>query len=259
MLDQGAARWHRQALPIVVACSMAGILASPPPAQARKAALDDSNKELLGAASGLVRQGAEAATRDGALTIDKWLSSAQALNDYQFNYSMTVYKKSPVTEQGKLAYKKVHLLRIEETGGPKAGSVAVLEKDGKVHGHLGGAMKFFNATLSPDSNMLKSANGWPMVKSDYISLAEAVEGYIKQDQCTAKVTENPVTVGAHPSPVLDWFLYHPDGTLFKRALFDTQTGQPVEWWDYVNGKLFAHSVWTNFKTNVGLSDKLFTL
>ncbi|HEY9773905.1 MAG TPA: hypothetical protein V6C81_08865 [Planktothrix sp.] len=247
--------------PVVLMCAVSFMLAVAPASEARKSqGGDDVNKELLGSVSGLSKQSSDAATKDGAFIIDKWLSTAKAFEDYTFSYSQTVYKKKgQVTESGKLYFKRPRLLRIEETGGPKAGSVAVLETDGRVHGHAGGALKFFTATLSPDSNMLKSENGWPMVKTDFISLAEAVEGYIKQDKCTAKVTENPVSVGSYPSPLYDWFLYHADGTIFKRALFDPQTGQPVEWWDYVNGKLFAHSKWTNFKPNQTLSTSVFNL
>jgi outer membrane lipoprotein-sorting protein len=217
------------------------------------------SSELSGTASGLSHAAQASETKDGAGTVDKWLSSAQALQDYSFNFSMTVFKKSgQVTEAGLLFFKEPRLLRIEIKKGPKAGSVAVLQSDGKVRGHMGGALKLFSATLSPDSSMLKSENGWPMVKSDYVSLAEAVESYIRQDKCVAKVSDSPATVDGH-ADVYDWTLNHADGTLFKRALFNAQTGQPVEWWDYVDGKLFAHSVWTDFKYNQALTDKQFTL
>jgi hypothetical protein len=50
----------------------------------------------------------------------------------------------------------------------------------------------------------------------------------------------------------------PNGEKYKRALVDPTTNIPVEWWDYQNGKLYAHSLWTNFKGNQGLSEKIFS-
>jgi hypothetical protein len=230
--------------------------------EAKKVAQGGTDKKaLLGNVAGVSRVVPQQDLVDGAGTIHQWLKSAQSYDDYSFEYAMKVFKPSgsTVTEVGKLYFKRLRLLRIEETGGPKAGSVAVLQADGKVHGHMGGGLKFFVATLSPDSSMLKSANGWPMCNSDFTSLAQAVEGYLKEG-CPAKVTATPVTVGDHANKLYDWQMYRPDGTtLYKRALFDPTTGCPIEWWDYVNGKLYAHSTWTNFKPNQGLSDKVFTV
>ncbi len=126
--------------------------------------------------------------------------------------------------------------------------MAILGKNGKVRAHGGGGLRFFNVDLSPDSGYLLSANGWPMVKSDFISLAEAVKGYIA-DGDSAKESEPRAVAGKSEKLVLfELFKGGPNGTLFKRAYFDPNTNLPVEWWDYVDGKLWAHSLWTNFKT-----------
>jgi outer membrane lipoprotein-sorting protein len=217
-------------------------------------------KELLGNAAGLSRETFANAMKDGKPLIDNWLKASEAYNSYQFNYQMTVYKSDgTTTDTGNLFFKKKRLLRIEQTGGPKKGSVAVLTADGKVRAHTGGALKFFTATLSPDSNMLLSANGWPMVKSDFVSLAEAVEGYIKSGDYP-RMTETPGQVGNRPEKVNVFELYKggPSGALFKRALFDPETNLPVEWWDYKDGSLWAHSTWNNFKAAT-LSDNVFTI
>ncbi len=217
-------------------------------------------KELLGNAAGLSRETFSNAMKDGKPLIDSWLKASEAFNSYQFNYQMTVFKTDgTVTDTGNLYFKKKRLLRIEQTGGPKKGSVAVLMADGKVKAHMGGALKFFTATLSPDSNMLLSANGWPMVKSDFVSLAEAVEGYIKGGDYP-RMTETQVQIGSRPEKVNVFELYKggPSGTLFKRALFDPETNLPVEWWDYRDGTLWAHSTWNNFKA-APLSDNVFTI
>jgi len=241
-----------------VVCAMA----LPRGAEARKVADKDGGpkKELLGNVAGVSREPSQVAFKDGAAFIDQWLKAAQSFEDYSFNYKQTVYKSngSTITESGKLDFKRPHLLRIQELTGPKAGSVAVLQADGQVRGHMGGGLKFFVATLSPDSGMLKSINGWPMVKTDFISLAQAVQGYIKEGN-PSKVSETPITVADHPNKVYDWYESRADGSPYKHALFDPTTMQPIEWWDYVQGKLFAHSTWTNFQPNQGLTDKTFTI
>jgi outer membrane lipoprotein-sorting protein len=219
------------------------------------------NKELIGNAAGLSRESFASAMKDGKPLIDNWLKASEAYNSYQFNYQMTCFKKSgQVTDTGNLYFKKKRLLRIEQTGGPKKGSVAVLQADGKVRAHAGGALKFFAASLSPDSDMLLSANDWPMVKSDFVSLAEAVEGYIKNDGDYPRMSETPVQVPGRAEKVNVFELYKggATGTLFKRALFDPETNLPVEWWDYRDGTLWAHSTWSNFKAT-NLSDNVFTL
>lgn len=219
-----------------------------------------SKKELLGNAAGFSHETFANTMKDGKPLIDNWLKASDALNSYQFNYQMTCYKSSgTVTDTGNLFFKKKRLLRIEQTGGPKKGSVAVLQADGKVKAHTGGALKFFTATLSPDSNMLLSANDWPMVKSDFVSLAEAVEGYIKGGDYP-KMTETPVQVPGRAEKVNVFELYKggPTGSLFKRALFDPDTNLPVEWWDYRDGTLWAHSTWSNFKA-ANLTDQVFTI
>ena len=47
--------------------------------------------------------------------------------------------------------------------------------------------------------------------------------------------------------------------LLKRAYINPRTLLPVEWFDYKDGKLFAHTTWKDFQTNVKLSDTSFTL
>lgn len=217
-----------------------------------------TKRELLGNAAGFTKEAYS--MKDGKALIDNWYKASDSYNSYQFNYVMTCYKPNgTVTDTGNLFFKKKRLMRIEQTGGPKKGSVAVLQADGKVKAHPGGALRFFSATLSPESDMLLSANGWPMVKSDFLSLAEAVQGYIKGGDCP-KMTETPVQVPGHAEKLNVFELYKggPNGPIFKRALFDADTNLPIEWWDYKDGALFAHSTWSNFKAN-NLSDNVFTL
>jgi len=224
-------------------------------------ASDARNKvgQMIGSASGLSHP-TPGERADGNVFVDKWAAASRQFQDYTYDFQMTVQKSASekVNEKGILWFKQPHMIRIEVTGGPKAGSVAVFLKDGNVKAHMGGAMKFLTVSLAPDSSFLRSANGWPMSKSDFLSLADAVKGYIK-DGCSGKVSASPVTVDGYPTKVYDWSLYKANGVIYKRALFDANTMQPVEWWDYVDGKEYAHSLWTNFRSNIGLSDKTFTI
>jgi outer membrane lipoprotein-sorting protein len=75
------------------------------------------------------------------------------------------------------------------------------------------------------------------------------------------VTESPVTVNGQPKPVyiLEMYTSASKDELMKRAYVDPQTLLPVEWFDYKDGKLFAHTTWKNVESNVELADALFEI
>jgi outer membrane lipoprotein-sorting protein len=216
-----------------------------------------NNKELLGNISGIGINKTENETKDGAAFVESTLNAANALDDYSFHYKMTCFKSSkPVTEEGDFYFRKPKLMRLVQTAGPKQGSIAVLGKDGKVKAHMGGALKLFVVTLDPDSDLLKSANGWPMVRSDFASLAQAIKDYLK-DGMTSKV--NTQSVLSDDKKVFVVEVYKTNGELYKRYNVDSQSLIPVEWWDFQGGKLYAHSNWSDIKTNQNLPDSLFTI
>jgi outer membrane lipoprotein-sorting protein len=216
-----------------------------------------SDKTLISNASPVVR-GNSTNMADGVQFMDKCLQASESYNDYSFDYTQIVNKSSgTVTEKGTLWLKKPNLLKVVVRSGPHAGSVAVLQANGKVKAHGGGAIKFFSVELSPDSGYLKSANGWPMVKSDFSSIWKAMQGYAKEG-CPCKVTSSPVKEPTQSQDV-DVLEMTKDGQMYKRALVDPATHLPVEWWDYQNGKVYAHSVWNDFKGNQGLADDIFTI
>ncbi|HEY9758065.1 MAG TPA: hypothetical protein V6C97_23060 [Oculatellaceae cyanobacterium] len=196
-------------------------------------------------------------TTDGVAFIDKCLKAAEDYKDYTFDYKQTVYKDKTVVETGTVMVKKPQL-KVLVKSGSKAGSVALLLPNGQVRAHGGGAFKFITVTLSADNDMLRSANGWPMVQSDFGGIWKAMQGYARQDKCPVKVTEEPVSEPTQKEKVLVLEMTKPSGEMYKRALIDPKTDLPVEWWDYQQGKVYAHSVWTDFKGNQGLSDKVFS-
>ena len=195
---------------------------------------------------------------DGKAFVQDMLEAADRYNDYSFNYTMKVFKKNkPLVEQGVFTYKKPGLIRLEETGSYKKGAVAVLGADGKVRAHLGGALKFFVAELPPDSNMLRSANGHPMVQSDFKSLAKALKEFAGQG-VTVKVSKSPTTLDGKSEPVHVVEL-HKD-KLWKKVHVSAKSKLPVEWWDYNdNGTLWSYATWNSVKANQGISENFFTV
>ncbi len=218
----------------------------------------NAQTEAASSASGPQTLDSTSSMSDGVAFIEKCLKAANSYTDYSFDYIQTVYKENgTVVEKGTVLVKKPQLKAIVRSG-PKAGCVAVVLPDGKVKAHGSGAFKFITVTLPATSDMLRSANGWPMVESDFGSIWKAMQKYSSQDKCPAKVTAAPVAEPTQKGKVLVLVMTKPNGEKYKRALVDPTTNIPVEWWDYQNGKLYAHSLWTNFKGNQGLSEKIFS-
>lgn len=195
--------------------------------------------------------------------IDRMLKAADSYKDYVFEYEMTNYKGKKLFEKGKFYFKKPRMMRLEEVGSFRKGSIAVMGSGGKIRAKPGGALSFMTVDLAPSSDYLRSANGYPMVDSDLTSLAQALKTFIEKDSCVARVTESTVQSNSNaPSQVYMLEVYHGsnfEGEIFKRVAIDPKSMLPVEWWDYIGGKLSSHSIWNNFKGNVGLADDVFTI
>lgn len=220
---------------------------------------DQERANLLGVASPVVRDFQTMKMVVDPDILNRCLKASESYNDYSFNYSMTVNKNGKdIIESGTLYFKKPSLLRVEEKTGPHAGAVAVVGKDGKIKGHLGGLLKIFSSTVSSDNSMLRSINGWSMLESDFSSIWRAMQRYAKEG-CMTKVSDVPASEPSQNEKVFVLEMIKPNSQMYKRALLEAKTMLPVEWWDYENGKVFAHSTWTHFQGNRGLSDLTFTL
>lgn len=197
---------------------------------------------------------------DGQVFIDKLYASADAYEDYVFEFEMTAFKHGKVVEAGRFYYKKPKLIRLEETGSFRRGSVAVLGKDGKVKAKAGGGLGFLVIDLSPNSGMLRSANGHPMVESDLTSLAQALKVFLQEGK-VARVSSDPISFGQSTDKVHVLEIFHDRAMsdIYKRVAVHPKTMLPVEWWDYENGKLVSHSRWMSFRGNLGLTEDVFTI
>jgi outer membrane lipoprotein-sorting protein len=197
---------------------------------------------------------------DGTQFISKLCSVAQALNNYSSRYEMVVFKQQPpIVEAGMFAFRQPRLMRVEVDKGPKKGAVATLCADGKVHGHLGGALKFFRAAVSADSELVRAANNFPMVGTDFYSLAAYLKNMLKEND-QSRVTNTPVQTNktAAPAYVLDMYsTNNGKELLLKRIYISPQTYLPVYWEDYTDGKIWSESSWRDLKQDVEFPDNYF--
>jgi outer membrane lipoprotein-sorting protein len=197
---------------------------------------------------------------DGHHIIEAMHKHADDLNDYSLVFDMTVFKKGTVvTERGKLFFKKPQLLRLEETGQYKTGSVAVIGKDGKAHAHTGGVAKFITLTMDPDDKQLRASNGDSLKESDLASLGVMLKNLLKQG-IKSRTSEKPLSIKGVGEAAYVVELYRPENPklVLKRIFVDPITYLPVRWDDY-DFKDPSASFWKCVKTNIGLTDDLFTL
>jgi len=254
---------HSKLLPVIVQALLittgTGCLSNAPPVEAKSNVNSSQNtRELTANASVPAPQliGKSSNMIDGISFIDKCKKASDSYTDYSFDYTQTVYKsKKPAVETGTVWAKKP-LLKVVVKSGSKAGCIAVLQANGQVRARGSGAFGLITVTLSPDSDMLRSANGWPMAESDFSSIWKAMQGYAKEG-CPAKVSQDAVDEPSQTSKVYVLEMTKQNGQMYKRALINPQTTLPVEWWDYQNGQVYAHSLWNDFKGNQGLSDAFF--
>ncbi len=220
-------------------------------------------QELTSSLQGLTGSPFNSDMVDGAGFIDKMISSAASYNNYSFDFTMKVFKdKKTVVEEGIFYFKqKPRMIRLEETGSFKKGSVAILGANGKVKAHMGGGMKMFVVELDPNNAMLRSANGFPMTDSDFISLGQALKSYLKQG-VTSQVTREAFDMKAEHDRVFVLELRKTKDTskLWKRVAVSARTHLPLQWWDYDDdGDLWSHANWNDFKPNQQLADSLFNI
>jgi outer membrane lipoprotein-sorting protein len=197
-------------------------------------------------------------TVDGSSFLQDMNDTVKAMKAYSFTYETTVYKGGKTTVQtGQFYFKQPRLLRVEMTGPYKKGAVAVMGKDGKVRGHLGGLLSGVTVTVNPDSDMLLGANGYPMTDSDFAGMVNVMKGF-QQQGCKVKVSDSPVSVEGQSGKVYVLEFYQGD-QLYKRAYIDPKSLLPIEWFDYQKGQLFARTVWNNVKLDQNIADAVFQI
>jgi len=199
--------------------------------------------------------------QNGCALIDKMLNAAFNLSAYSADYTMKVYKeRQTVNEEGTFYFHKPKLLKLEVKQGSRKGSLAVLAEDGKIHGHLGGLLKYFSGVVSIDSDMAKAINGFPMADTDFYSLAAYLKNMLKQGDLSLNTIDARQTNKFNsPTYVLDMYSSAQPTKLLllKRIYVDPKTYLPIFWEDYIDGKIWSESTWQNVRTNLRLPDNFF--
>lgn len=242
----------------IISCLGAGLFMTETPGLAADKPSSDSRTSTL--ASLAIDPGRNAVI-DGAEFFQSMADAAAKVQAYSVRSEMTLLKDGKsIEENGKFFFKKPHLIRAEELGPYKKGALAILGKDGKIHGHLGGLLSKINGTVDAKSSWATSANGYPLADSDFYSMSQVMLRYLKSGK-KGLVTEHPVKVTGQPKDVYIIELYSDSSQkeLMKRAYVDPQNLLPVEWFDYKDGKLFAHTNWRALDTTTALNDSLFDL
>jgi len=202
--------------------------------------------------------------KDGKDFVQTMTKAAQGANDYTFRCVINTFRDGKVIkEEGNFYYKRPSMMKMEVTEGAKKGAVAVLGTDGKVRGHLGGMLKIFSGTIGKDSDLLKSANGFSMMNSDYETLLRDLQRQISQGS-TCLVTPAPVSVAHTGEKVYVLEVYKQvdndkEKDLTQRVFIDQKTGLPEQWNLYKQDQLFSSTDWRDVKLNIGLSNEVFSL
>ena len=199
--------------------------------------------------------------QDGSQLIDQMLSAALNLSAYSANYRMKVYKgKQTLNEEGRVYFRKPKLLRLEVIQGSRKGALAILAKDGKIHGHLGGLLRVFSGTVSADSGLAKTINDYPMADTDFYSLAAYLKNMLKQGDLSLKTIDVKQTNKINSlTYILDMYSAAKPTKLLllKRIYVNPKTYLPMFWEDYIDGKIWSESSWQNVNTNLSLPDNFF--
>ena len=202
--------------------------------------------------------------KDGRDFVQTMSKTAESASDYTFKCVINTYRDGKVIkEEGNFYYKRPSMMKMEVTDGAKKGAVAVLGTDGKVRGHLGGMLKMFSGTIGKDSGLLKSANGFSMMDSDYETLLKDLQKQISQGS-TCLVTPTPVTVAHTGEKVYVLEVYKQvdkdkEKDLTQRVFIDQKTMLPEQWNLYKQDQLFSSTDWKDVRLNIGLSNEVFSL
>jgi outer membrane lipoprotein-sorting protein len=208
---------------------------------------------LRAANSGEIAANVPHATTDAKSLIDAMQRSAAELDEYKYECEILSKKgNKTIREYGTFYFKKPKSIRVEVSAGPKNGSVAVLRPDGKVRGHLGGFLKYFVTNISPESSLLTSTTGHSLVRSDYNTLANELQSYLR-----AGWRAELVRTANGGACILD--MKAPGNKQSKRITVDEKTMLPVEWENTSSGKIQSLCKFKNVVVNPGLSPTLFKI
>lgn len=188
---------------------------------------------------------------DGRSVLSSMQEKAKHLKGYSFDSNLTTLKDGKrIVELGKFYFKSPNLVRFEVTkAGSRSGAVVVRQSDGKIRGHLGGALSGIKVSLTPDSKLLKSANGFNILESDLVSLI----GDAKTKAASRKCLSIPE---AQNEQIVE--LLESDGDITDRIAVSNEK-LPEVWTIFSDSKLLSILKFQNLQERNDLADSLFNM
>jgi outer membrane lipoprotein-sorting protein len=197
---------------------------------------------------------------DGAPILKSLIEKVKSFKDYEYESTLTTIggRGKAVTESGRFYFKAPQMVRFEAIkAGSRSGSVVVKQPDGKIKGKAGGLLGAITITLSPDSKLLKTSNGYNILESDLSTLLAAVR--------SAVASGNRVLATQQPSPfpglpkVYILELVGQGDSVVQRIALDADRKLPVSWSIFNDGKLFSVMNVSKLAVNANITDNLFVL
>jgi outer membrane lipoprotein-sorting protein len=241
--EQGARKGFRPSFHIVLPLILATLSATTP----AEAATQKEQNYLEKPESILKDQGS-----DGTKVVTSMFDRTRQLKAYTFDSILSTFiNGKQIVETGKLYFKSPNLIRFEaKRAGKRSGSVVVRQRDGKIRGKMGGALGGIKVTLSPDSKLLKTSNGFSILDSDLTSLLTLAVEKLKVNNCLTGKVEGV------PSQVVE--LVESDGDLIYRMAVEPSEKLPERWSLFKGDALFSTVQFANLQILADLPDALFT-
>lgn len=198
--------------------------------------------------------------KDAKPFVNKAHASVKRLGSYKFHTDLKTYKGKKVKRNsGDYFFKKTSRMRFVVTDkGFKKGSIVVKQPDGVIRAKGGGIMGAMKITLEPNSRMLRTPNGFNVIRCDFASLYAQLKGKLSGSYI-GKVTSTPLTVEGKRVYVVELFPRKDTSILAERILFHPGNYTPVKWDIFRNGRLFSTFIVSGYSPNASLKDDLFKL
>jgi outer membrane lipoprotein-sorting protein len=190
---------------------------------------------------------------DGTAMFQALTDRIKGLKSYWYDSTLTTYQDKPVRETGRLYFKHPNLVRFEvKSAGMKSGAVVVRQPDGIIKGKMGGLFGAMKMTLTPNSKLLKTANGYNVLDSDLYSLLESTRG----EPVKYVVSQSPTAYpGVDRAFIME--LIETDGDVAHRIILDEKRKLPLEWNVFKNKRLFSTMKLNELQIRPDLTDELF--
>jgi|GEM_PF-931184 Outer membrane lipoprotein-sorting protein len=195
---------------------------------------------------------------DGETFLRQLMDRVRNAKDYVYDTTLIAnLKGKPVSEQGRFYFKSPNMIRFEVTAAKgRTGSVVVRQPDGKIRAKAGGLLGGITLTLSPDSRLLRTANGINILDSDLVSLMQRFREQAK-GQRKILTTKSPTRVTGYENIYIVELLNN--DFVVERIIVDAARQLPVEWLLFEENKLQSYVKFTSLKMNSGNAEDLFYL